>query len=70
LNPIYTGEPDVFTVVKEVKDEPPKKADRAYIPEKNKTGGIIGDPIIPPLPRPPPPPLHSIGTSVTFPVVV
>jgi hypothetical protein len=26
------------------------KADRASIPERNKTGGIIGDPIIPPLP--------------------
>jgi hypothetical protein len=31
-----------------------QKADRAYIPE-NKTGGIIGDPIIPPSPSPPAP---------------
>jgi hypothetical protein len=32
-----------------------QKANRAYIPEKNKTGGIIGDPIIP-SPSPPPSP--------------
>jgi hypothetical protein len=37
-----------------------KKLTEPIIPEKNKTGGIVGDPLIPPLPpSPPTPPLFN-----------